>query len=158
MIASLDARRLCAALAIAAAATIAGAYTFEWAGYAPCDLCLLQRKPFYAAILVGAAGALAPARLARWALIGLALVFVASAGFGVYHAGVEWGAWAGPTGCTGGAPTGGSAQDLLRQLETVRVVRCDQPAIRILGLSLAGWNAILSSGLAAAAAAGARRG
>jgi len=157
-LASLDARRAALLVAAIAAATLAGAWAFEKAGHLPCELCLLQRKPYYAAILVGLAAGFAPPRAARWGLALLALIFVASAGFGLYHAGVEWGAWPGPTACTGSAPAGGSAQDLLKQLETVQIVRCDQVALRILGLSLAGWNAIVSSGLAAFAAAGARRG
>lgn len=157
-LASLDARRAALLVAAIAAATLAGAWAFEKAGYLPCELCLLQRKPYYAAILVGLAAGFAPPRAARWGLALLALIFVASAGFGLYHAGVEWGAWPGPTACSGSAPPGGSAQDLLKQLDAVQIMRCDQVALRILGLSLAGWNAIISSGLAAFAAAGARRG
>lgn len=158
MLDRLDARRAALLLAAASAATIAGAWTFESLGYLPCELCLLQRKPHYVAIAIGLAGFLAPPRLARVGLIALALVYLVSIGFGVYHSGVEWGAWPGPSACSGAPATGGSAQDLLRQLETVQVVRCDQPSIHLLGLSLASWNAILSSGLAGFAAAMARRG
>lgn len=154
----IDARRAALIVAAVAAATIAGAWVFEAAGYRPCELCLLQRKPYYLVVPLALAAAFAPPRLARAGLALLAAIFVFSAGFGIYHSGVEWGAWPGPTACTGSAPAGGSAQDLLKQLETVQIVRCDQVALRILGLSLAGWNAVISSGLSAFAAAMARRG
>jgi disulfide bond formation protein DsbB len=67
--------------------------------------------------------------------------------FGIYHSGVEWGLWQGPTDCTGSLTQADSVTDFLKQLQTVKVVRCDAVAIRILGLSLAGWNAVISAGL-----------
>ena len=86
----------------------------------------------------------------------LALIFAASVVLGAYHAGVEWGFWAGPTECTGALDRAASVSDFLKQLETVKVVRCDSAALRILGLSLAGWNAVISAGLAALATLGLR--
>jgi len=77
--------------------------------------------------------------------------------FGVYHAGVEWGFWPGPSGCTGALAKADSMQDFLKQLETTKVVRCDAVAIRILGLSLACWNAVISAAMAALAFLGARK-
>ena len=76
--------------------------------------------------------------------------------FGAYHAGVEWGFWPGPTECTGALPRAATVEDFLKQLQTVKVVRCDSAALRILGLSLAGWNAVISVGLAALAVFGLR--
>lgn len=147
-----------------AAGSIIGAWIFEYAGYLPCELCLLQRWAYYAGIpLLFAALALVSGgnrRAAMW-LFGLAaLAFLANAGLGVYHAGAEWKFWPGPTACTGaGAGLATDAGGLLQQLETVHVIRCDEPAIRIFGLSLAGWNVIASfvifaSALRAAFAAG----
>jgi disulfide bond formation protein DsbB len=86
----------------------------------------------------------------------LALIFVVSAIFGAYHAGVEWGFWPGPTECTGALTRAASVTDFLKQLESVKVVRCDSAALRIFGLSLAGWNALISAGLAALAILGLR--
>jgi disulfide bond formation protein DsbB len=86
----------------------------------------------------------------------LALIFGVSAIFGAYHAGVEWGFWPGPTECTGALQRAASVSDFLKQLESVKVVRCDSAALRILGLSLAGWNALISAGLAALAMIGLR--
>ena len=148
-------------LLLIAFATIAGAWVFEWAGYAPCELCLMQRWAYYAGVPLAALIAILAARGPRWlARAGLALlglVFIGSAIFGAYHAGVEWGFWPGPTGCTGALTRADSMADFLKQLETTKVVRCDAVAIRILGLSLAGWNAVISAAMAALAFLGARK-
>lgn len=153
-----------AALAIAALAfaTIAGAWIFEYAGYAPCDLCLKQRWAYYAGVPLALSAAVAAARapastLSKILLAALALVFVGSAIFGAFHAGVEWGFWPGPTGCTGAIPArAANTADFMKQLQTVKVVRCDEVALRIFGLSLAGWNAILSACMSAMAIIGLR--
>jgi disulfide bond formation protein DsbB len=152
----------CIALVILAIAvlSIAGAFVFEALGYAPCELCLKERIPYYAAIPVAGLAvffaARGPRNLLHAALCILALIFAASAIFGAYHAGIEWGLWPGPTECTGPLDHARSTTDFLKQLQSVRVVRCDAPALRILGLSLAGWNAIISAGLAALAVLGLR--
>ena len=146
---------------ILAFATIAGAWVFEGAGYAPCELCLMQRWAYYAGVPLAALVAIIAARgsqgLARAGLALLGLLFIGSMVFGVYHAGVEWGFWPGPTGCTGALTRVDSMADFLKQLETTKVVRCDAVAIRILGLSLAGWNAVISAAMAALAFLGARK-
>ena len=146
---------------IVAFATIAGAWVFEWAGYAPCELCLMQRWAYYAGVplaaLVAIIAAHGPRGLAGAGLALLGLLFIGSMVFGVYHAGVEWGFWPGPTGCTGALARADSMADFLKQLETTKVVRCDAVAIRILGLSLAGWNGVISAAMAALALIGARK-
>jgi len=148
--------RTAGAILAIAAATIAGAWTFEALGYAPCELCLAQRWPYYLGIpFAGLALGLArrgERRLLAAAFAALALVFTASALFGAYHAGVEWGFWPGPRACTGTLQRAGSADEFLAQLDSVRVVRCDAPALQILGLSLAGWNVVVSGLLATFAA------
>jgi disulfide bond formation protein DsbB len=140
-----------AILAIAVA-SIAGAFVFEALGYAPCELCLKERIPYYAAIPFAGLTLLFSARgsknLARGTFSILALIFAASAILGAYHAGIEWGFWRGPTTCSGPLKHVRSVEDFWRQLQSVRVARCDIPALRILGLSLAGWNAVISLGLA----------
>src|SRR5262245_42673867 len=92
--------------------TIISAFIFEWAGYAPCPLCLMQRWAYYAAIplsLIFAVIARSNTGLARWGLALLALIFIANSIFGIYHAGAEWKFWAGPETCGGslgeGLPT-----------------------------------------------------
>lgn len=143
---------------IIAAATIAGAFAFQAAGYVPCELCLKERIPYYAGIVVALPAIVlavrGPRGLLRAAFAALFLIFVAGTAFGIYHAGVEWGFWPGPSSCTGAIAKATSMQDFLHQLHTIKVIRCDAAALRILGLSLAGWNAVISAVLAGIAAFG----
>ncbi len=143
-----------------AVATIAGAFVFEALGYAPCELCLKERIPYYAAIPIAGLALLFSARDSKTLLHGgfciLALIFAGSAIFSAYHAGVEWEFWRGPLECSGPLDRAASGDDFLKQLQNFKLARCDGPALRILGLSLAGWNAIVSASLAALAVAGAR--
>lgn len=143
-----------------AAATIAGAWFFQLVlGIVPCPLCLEQRYAYYLAIPLGAITVLAarggaPRPLLLGGLAILSLATLANAGLGAYHAGVEWGFWKGPTDCSGPVVNLGSATDLLSRLETVKVVRCDEVQWRFLGLSLAGYNVLISLLMAAIAAWG----
>lgn len=141
-------------------ATIAGAWIFQFAGYLPCELCLKQRWAYYTGVPLATLTVLATARSRRLGSVGfvlLGLVFLGSAIFGAYHAGVEWGWWQGPTDCTGELTKAASVDDFMRQLNTVKVVRCDAVAIRVLGLSLAGWNAVISAAIVVMSVVGFRR-
>jgi disulfide bond formation protein DsbB len=150
-------------VALGAMATILGAWFFQYVlGYLPCELCLEQRYAYYLAIplaVIVATGALAgwPRRLLAAGLVIIAIAFVINAGLGIYHSGVEWKWWAGPTACGGTLGDLGSAGDLLSRVQTTRVIRCDEAAWRFLGLSLAGYNVLISLALAAIAAVGARK-
>lgn len=152
-----------AAIAVAAATTIAGAWFFELVlDIRPCPLCLEQRYAYYLAIPLAALVALGAARGApRAVLVGgfavLAIALLANAGLGAYHAGVEWGFWQGPTDCSGPIVDFGSGGSLLDTLNKVKVIRCDEVQWRFLGLSLAGYNVLISLALAALAAWGAVR-
>ncbi len=143
-----------------AVSSIVGAFLFEALGYAPCELCLKERIPYYAAIPIVGLALLFSARGSRTllhaAFVALAVIFAASAVFGAYHAGIEWGFWAGPTECTGLLDRAASGDDFLKQLQSAKIARCDSAALRILGLSLAGWNALISAGLAALGVVGLR--
>jgi disulfide bond formation protein DsbB len=153
---------LTAALAIAAiaAATLAGAWFFQLVlDIRPCPLCLEQRYAYYLAVPLGALVALAAAKDAPRALIYAGLAALASAaltnaGLGAYHAGVEWGFWPGPTECTGPVLDLGKAGSLFDNLDKVKVIRCDEVQWRFLGLSLAGYNVLISLAMAALAAWG----
>lgn len=134
--------------------TIIGAFLFQWAGYEPCPLCYMQRWAYYAAIplsLIVAGIARSNAGIARWGLLLLALIFIGNSVFGIYHSGAEWKFWPGPTTC------GGSVGEGLPTLTNEPVVSCEEAAIRILGLSLAGWNAVICAVLALVALKGASR-
>ena len=114
-------------------------------GYLPCELCLKERYAYYAGIVlaVAASGAISAGRPGiAAALLGLAgLGMFANAGLGLYHAGIEWHWWAGPSTCTPSGPgLAATGSDLLQSLQNENVVRCDQPALKIFGLSLAAWN------------------
>ena len=144
-------------IAALGAATIAGAWFFQLAlDIRPCPLCLEQRYAYYFAIplaLITAAlarrGAVPAVLKVLFVVLGLALV--ANAGLGTYHAGVEWGFWQGPTDCTGPVGDLGSAANLLERLQTTKVIRCDEVQWRFLGLSLAGYNVLISLAMAALA-------
>jgi disulfide bond formation protein DsbB len=148
------------AILLIATATIAGAWFFQLVlDILPCPLCLEQRYAYYAIIPLSALIALAASRGGpRGVLIlGLALLLIAGLGnavFGAYHAGVEWGFWKGPTDCTGPLVDFGKAGGLLDQLDKVKVIRCDEVQWRFLGLSLAGYNALISLLMAAIAGLG----
>jgi disulfide bond formation protein DsbB len=153
---------LFAALAIAAvaSATLAGAWFFQLVlDIKPCPLCLEQRYAYYLAIPLAGLVAIGAARDAPRALLlaGLALLAAAAlwnAWLGGYHAGVEWGFWPGPTDCTGTIGGLGNAGSLLDRLDSVKVIRCDEVQWRFLGLSLAGYNVLISLLMAALAAGG----
>ncbi len=140
---------------VIAAATIAGAWYFQLVlGLQPCPMCLEQRYAYYlaiplAALVALAAGRHAPRGLLICGLVILALAVLGNAVFGVYHAGVEWKFWPGPADCTGPVGNLGNAGTLLDRLDSVKVVMCDQVQWSFLGISLAGYNALISLLMAA---------
>jgi disulfide bond formation protein DsbB len=148
------------AIALIAAATIAGAWFFQLVlDIVPCPMCLEQRWAYYAIIpfamliaIAAKAGAPRGVLLAGLALIALAAL--CNAVYGGYHAGVEWKFWPGPSSCTGPGLNLGGGGSLLDQLDKVKVVPCDVVQWRFLGISLAGYNALISLLMAALAAWG----
>jgi disulfide bond formation protein DsbB len=151
------ARTAALGIMVIAAATLAGAWYFQLVlDLRPCPLCLEQRYAYYLAVPLAALTALAAARDAGRAVLlaGLGLLALAAlgnAGLGAYHAGVEWHFFKGPTDCTGPIGDLGSAGTLLQRLDTVKVIRCDEVQWRFLGLSLAGYNVLISLLMAALA-------
>ncbi len=143
-------RRSALFLVVGAVGTLAAALYFQFVlGYVPCKLCLEERIPYYAAIPLGILALVLPERLSRLALGLAALGLLYGAGLSVYHAGAEWALWAGPTDCgggTGAAPA--TVTDFRATLETTRVADCSTAAWRFLGVSLAGWNAVVAFVLA----------
>lgn len=134
-----------------AIAAIGGAWFSELVlGYQPCMLCLWQRWPYYLGIPLLILALMLPQGQGRSALFWLlALGFIGSAVLAGYHAGAEWKLWPGPSGCGGRLDAATQSLDAFRQsLSTARVVLCDEAAMRILGLSFAGWNVFASLGIA----------
>ncbi|MCG6858938.1 MAG: disulfide bond formation protein B [Salaquimonas sp.] len=144
------------------AAVIAYVLGFQYiGGYIPCKLCLAQRQPYYYAFPVSLIALLSAWRgwspvLTRTALIVTGLLLLWTCGLGIYHSGVEWGWWQGPTDC-GAAANGISkdVNDLLGDLTAKHPPSCNEAAGRFLGLSFAGWNVIASLVLALIAFRGA---
>lgn len=147
MLTTLSSRTLVMLAGAGSAALLAGAFAFQYiGGMAPCTLCLWQRWPHAAAVVIMALAVLVPN---RW-LIGLgALAALTTAGIAGFHVGVEQGWWAGLSSCSGGSISGISVNDLLNPNANVAApVRCDQIPWSMLGISMAGWNMIASLGLA----------
>jgi len=146
------------------AATVGGALAFEHiGGYIPCALCLIQRDPYYYGIPLGILAALsALLKLPRWTtrllLVAIAVLMLAGAGLGIYHSGVEWSFWEGPATCaTTASGVSSDVGDLLGDLNAKHGPSCTDAALRVLGLSFAGWNVIASLILAALAGWAARK-
>ncbi|HEY1837765.1 MAG TPA: disulfide bond formation protein B [Rhizomicrobium sp.] len=151
--------RIALALGLVSLALILGALGFQYiGGYPPCEICMWQRYPHFAAIVIGLGGGallLANALPQSFAkpIATVALLCVAATGaIGVYHAGVEWRLWPGPSACTGSAFQLSGALDL-----NAHVVSCENAAWRLFGISMAGYNAIFSLGAAIVAAVALRK-
>jgi disulfide bond formation protein DsbB len=149
-----------AIVAIIGALTICGFFFFQYVlGYPPCPLCLDQRNAFYVSVPLAALlwlgaghGASSKVMIAGFAVIVAAMLW--NAGLSTYHAGVEWKWWRGPIDCSGPINSLGSTGNLLKSLQDIKIVRCDEAAWRFLGISLAGYDVLVSLFLAAVAAWG----
>lgn len=150
-----DRKRLALLAATGSLALLLGAWAFQFAGYAPCKLCLWQRWPHGAAV---AFGGFAFATGSTLAVLGGLAAALTTSGIGLYHAGVERGWWQGPDTCTSGPVGGLSVDELMAQIQSAPLIQCDAIAWQWLGVSMAGWNAILSFGLALVWAAALARG
>lgn len=139
-------KQLIALAAGGSAALLLGAFAFQHlGGMAPCKLCIWQRYPHAVAVALGAAALIVPLP----ALLALgALAALATAGVGLYHVGVEQGWWEGPTSCTAGSVSDMDASALFDQIMAAPLIRCDDIAWQLAGLSMAGWNIVISLGLA----------
>lgn len=151
--------------ALASAAMLASAHGFQRMGYAPCYLCLKQREVYWAALAVAVVGiALQVSRpvIGRWpskfAIVGLGLIFLFGAGLAGFHAGVEWDWWEGPATCASSGAGRLTLESMNAALERgVRAPMCDEAPWYVLGLSMAGWNAVVSLVLAILSAMALRR-
>lgn len=140
-------------LVLASVATLAAAYTFQYFGYEPCTLCWYQRYPYMAVILLsGLAWVLSRGKDGPDNLIlllvgaSIAALFLDS-GIAVFHVGVEQKWWEGLSSCSGGGASNASIEDLLQQMQSIKLVRCDEPAWTLFGISMAGYNAAIALGL-----------
>jgi disulfide bond formation protein DsbB len=144
--------RVFAGFVLAASAVVLGAALLSqyWGGLAPCELCLLQRWPWAAAIALALAALIlgSPPAL-RWMAPGLAIVFMLGAGIAFYHVGVEQHWFAGPSACTAGSGGAMTLEEMKRQILGTQPVLCDRVQWALWGVSLAGWNLVASLAMAA---------
>ena len=140
------------AFVLAASALVMGAALLSqyWGGLQPCELCLLERYPWDAAIVVALVATMTGSRPALpWVALLLAVVFLVGAGLAFYHVGVEQRWFAGPTACTAATQAADSVEALKAQLLAQQPVRCDEVQWSLFGVSLAGLNLIASLVMAA---------
>ncbi len=124
-----------------------------WGGLAPCELCLLERWPWDAAIAISLVGFLAGSRpTLPWVALGLAVVFAAGGAIAFYHVGVEQHWFAGPSACTANASGALTLEEMKRQILGTAPVLCDRVQWSLFGVSLAGWNLLASLVMAAVCA------
>lgn len=154
---SLAGGRLSAALLmLASAATLLAALFFQYVvGLAPCVLCVWQRWPYVAVLVLGVVALAGGPRLRAAMLALMGATFLVGAGIALFHIGVEQHWWAGTSGC-GVTATADSLEALRAQVLNAPVVRCDEVPWSLFGLSMAGYNFIISLVLAAAALTAAR--
>ncbi len=146
MVGLLTSARLTAVAALGSAALLAGAYVFQLLGYAPCQMCIWQRYPHGVAFGIGLAIFLIGQ---KWMMLLGALAAASTSAIGAFHVGVEQGWWQGPTSCSSGSIDDLSPDALLDQIMTAPLVRCDEIPWELLGISMAGWNSVLSLALVA---------
>ena len=132
---------------IVPAALMAGALGSQYiGGLYPCEMCHWQRWPHYAAIVLAVLSFVVPGAAAQRTLVALAAFAILTSGaIGVFHAGVEYHWWQGITACsTTVVGSGGTADEMLARVMAAPIVRCDAPQWTLFGISLAGFNAIIS--------------
>jgi disulfide bond formation protein DsbB len=130
------------------AALLGGALAFQYVGgLAPCEMCLWQRWPHVAALGLGL---LAWGLRSNRAVVALAAVAVLVSGaIGYFHAGVEYHWWAGPQACTG--PAFDAGKSFIAAALAAPMIRCDAAAWTLFGVSMAGYNALISTFIGATA-------
>ncbi|MEQ1889759.1 MAG: disulfide bond formation protein B [Alphaproteobacteria bacterium] len=139
-------------------AVLLGAYGFEiLGGLAPCLLCYYQRGPYFLAIMLCSAAWFRPG-WGRTVFAILMVVYLAGAGLGAYHAGVEWKFWPGPASCTALDSSDVPIEELMARILAAPIVRCDEIPWSLFGISLAGYNALISLGLLTLSALALRQG
>ncbi|WP_022728280.1 disulfide bond formation protein B [Fodinicurvata sediminis] len=145
-------------VALGSALALGAALTFQYGfGYLPCSLCHDQRYAHLAALVLAVAALAVPKRVGRPMLLLAGLALLAGAGLAGYHVGIEQDWWQGPTGCTTAAlDSARSTEEIRDALLATPVVRCDEVAWSLFGISMAGYNFLLSLGLAGVALIGPR--
>lgn len=147
----LTARAFAGFVLIASAAVLGTALLSQfWGGLVPCELCLLERWPWDAALAISLVALVVGSRSALpWVALVLAGVYAAGAAIAFYHVGVEQHWFAGPSACTASGTGATTLEEMKRQILGTAPVLCDQVQWSLFGVSLAGWNFLASLGMAA---------
>lgn len=143
MLSSLSSRALVALASAGSASVLIAALLFQAAGFAPCHLCILQRWPHLAAVVIGVAILVLRLPMVT-ALLG-AVAAATTGGIAIYHSLVERKLIEGPTTCTSSGPGSMSAADLLAQIQSAPLIRCDDIAFQILGVTMPNMNVVASA-------------
>jgi disulfide bond formation protein DsbB len=141
-----DPRRYPVFVLAASAVVLGGALISQyWGGLAPCELCLMQRWPWAAAIAIALIAIMVGSEsLLSWLALVLTAVFAIGGALALYHVGVEKHWFAGPSACTGAATAADTVEALKARILGQMPVSCDEPAWSLWGISLAGWNLLAS--------------
>jgi disulfide bond formation protein DsbB len=146
-------------LLLVSAIVLGSAYLMQYVGgLDPCELCLYERWPYWAAIAVTLLGLALGGGATRPVVAACAMLFAAGAVLSFYHVGVEQHWFAGPAACTGSGAGAASVEELKRQLMSRQPVNCDEPAWQLFGVSIAGFNLLAQLGILAFCLAALRRG
>ena len=117
----------------------------EYIGFTPCQLCFYQRWPWYLIILLSFISIFYNNRIYPYNKFIIFVLFIGSAAYAAWHAGIEWAFWQGPSTCATGTDKIESHDDLLENIQSIQsFVPCNEASFRFLGLSLAGYNFISS--------------
>jgi disulfide bond formation protein DsbB len=133
-------------IALLGAMMLMTAYGFEYiGGLLPCRMCYWQRIPHAVVIALPVLLMIFGRRHASLLAFGAGCIMLVSAGLGFWHSGVEWGFLPGPTGCSGNIDFSGDVSAVLDGLLSAKTIRCDEVPWSFLGLSMAGWNFVISA-------------
>ncbi len=120
------------------------AYIFEYGfGYLPCQLCLWQRLPWTGIVIIGAIIVFYP-QTTKYLLKICMLIMIISFGLAIFNAGIEYGFWTSLDDCSSNTELAVQASSLLHSLKNEAIIRCDEPAWTLFGISMTGYNALLS--------------
>ena len=121
---------------------IAIVHILELIGYIPCDICLKQRWVWYLVVLLSFLSIFFNERILKINLILFAVLFIGNSIYSGWHAGIEWNLWLGPETCS--SQSNLSYSNFLEEVKSVKFIPCNEAALRIFGISLAGYNSIIS--------------
>ena len=131
----------------AAALILASAFGFQLAGYPPCDMCWWQRYPYMVAMGITLISLVVKQIPQKYVLLLLALVFAVDAGIAMFHVGVEQRWWEGISTCSSFVGVTDNVNDALDAIMNAPLIRCDEIAWSLFGISMAGYNFLLATAL-----------